>query len=55
MTDLGSPLSDAHLILFVFTSPAIPFLRISEQGLVDLKENRVVDLIIAKLQLLFIL
>ena len=37
MTDLGSPLSDAHLSITVFTSPAIPFIRISEEGLVDTK------------------
>lgn len=39
MADLGCGLRDAHLTLTVFTSQAIPFLRISEEGLVDVRKG----------------
>jgi len=39
MADLGCSLPDAHLTLTVFTSQAIPFLRISEEGLVDVRKG----------------
>ena len=44
MTDLGCPLPDPLLTLCVLTTPAIPFLRISEEGLVDIKEGKIVGL-----------
>lgn len=45
-TDFGMPFPDAHLTLTTLTAPAIPFLRICESGLVDIRENRVVSLIV---------
>jgi adenine deaminase len=39
MADLGCRLRDAHLTLTTFTSQAIPFLRISEEGLVDVRKG----------------
>ncbi len=39
MADLGCRLRDAHLTLTVLTSQAIPFLRISEEGLVDVRSG----------------
>jgi adenine deaminase len=47
MTELGCPFSDAQLTLSILTTSAIPFLRISEEGLVDTKKGKVVDLIIS--------
>jgi adenine deaminase len=44
---LGFRFTDAALTLAVLTSAAIPFLRLSEDGLVDLKTGRVVDLILS--------
>ncbi len=44
--DLGIPFPDAHLTLTTLTTPAIPFLRICEAGLVDIRENKVVSLIV---------
>ncbi len=45
-TDFGVPFPDAHLTLTALTTPAIPFLRICESGLVDIRENKVVSLIL---------
>jgi len=45
---LGCQLPDAHLSLSILTTPYIPFLRISEEGLVDLKNGRKVNLIISE-------
>jgi len=45
-TDLGCSLPDIRTTLAVLTTPAIPFLRICESGLFDLKQNRFVDLIV---------
>ena len=42
--ELGFRFSDAPLTFATLTSPAIPFIRISEDGLVDVKKNHVVDL-----------
>jgi adenine deaminase len=44
--DLGCPLPDTRLTLAVLTTAAIPFLRICEHGLVDLRQNKFVDLIV---------
>jgi adenine deaminase len=44
---LGFRFSDAALTLATLTTPAIPFLRLSEEGLVDVKNGRVVDLIVS--------
>lgn len=46
LDDLGFPFEDIYLTLATLTTPAIPFLRISEDGLVDLKTGEEVDLII---------
>ncbi len=46
MADLGCSLPDAHLTLATFTSQAIPFLRISEAGLVDVRKGEIVDLLV---------
>ena len=43
---LGFPFADASLTLAVLTSPAIPFLRISEDGLVDVTRGKVLNLVI---------
>ncbi|MDY6911860.1 MAG: adenine deaminase C-terminal domain-containing protein [Chloroflexota bacterium] len=47
MSDLGCSLADAHLSLTVFASPAIPFLRICEKGLADIRKGEIVDLVIS--------
>ena len=44
---LGCILPDILTALDFLTSGAIPFLRICEQGLIDLRQNRMVDLIVA--------
>jgi adenine deaminase len=44
---LGFRFSDAALTLAVLTTAAIPFLRLSEDGLVDSKTGRVVDLVLS--------
>lgn len=36
---LGSPFSNTHLTLMTLTTPAIPFFRICEEGLVNIKTN----------------
>lgn len=43
---LGFCFADAALTLAVLTTAAIPFLRLSEDGLVDSKTGRVVDLVV---------
>jgi len=43
---LGAKSSDIRLTMSVLPTPAIPFLRICESGLFNLKENRFVDLIV---------
>ena len=43
---LGFRFADAALTLAVLTTAAIPFLRLSEEGLVDSKTGRVVDLVV---------
>jgi adenine deaminase len=42
--ELGFRFSDAPLTLATMTTPAIPFFRITEDGLVDLKKGKVVGL-----------
>jgi adenine deaminase len=44
--ELGFPFDDVPKMLAVLTTPAIPFLRLSEDGLFDLKTNKLVSLII---------
>jgi adenine deaminase len=44
--ELGFRFGDAPLTFATLTSPAIPFIRISEDGLVDVKKSHVVDLIV---------
>ena len=46
MVDLGCSFPDAHMSLTIFSGPAIPFLRISEEGLVDTRKGITVDLIV---------
>jgi adenine deaminase len=43
--ELGIPFPDAHLTLTTLTTAAIPFIRICESGLMDIRENKIVDLI----------
>jgi adenine deaminase len=45
-TDLGCNLLDIRITLAVLSTPAIPFLRICEHGLVNLRDDRFVDLIV---------
>ena len=45
-TDLGCHLPDIRITLAILPTPAIPFLRICEHGLVNLRDNRSVDLIV---------
>lgn len=44
--NLGCTMPDINLTLPVFTTPAIPFFRICEEGLVDIRQNKFVDLIV---------
>ena len=44
--DLGVPFDDPLLTLMTLTGAAIPFLRICDEGLVDLKEGKTVGLIV---------
>jgi len=43
-SQLGVPFPNAHLALTVLTTAAIPFLRITSEGLINLRENRLVGL-----------
>jgi len=43
---LGCVLPDIRLTLCILATGAIPFLRVCEEGLVDLRQNRFVDLIV---------
>jgi adenine deaminase len=45
-TDLGCDSPDIRTTLAVLTTPAIPFLRICEHGLFNLRQNQFVDLIV---------
>jgi adenine deaminase len=45
--DLGVPFPDPLLSLIALTGAAIPFLRICEEGLVNFKDGRTVDLFVA--------
>ena len=45
-TNLGCNLPDIRITLAILTTPAIPFLRVCEHGLVNLRDNRFVDLIV---------
>jgi len=46
LTELGCSLPDAYRTLTTLTSPAIPFLRLSEEGLVDLQKGERVPLFV---------
>jgi adenine deaminase len=46
--DLGVPFDDPLLTLMTLTSAAIPFLRICDEGLVDLKDGKTIGLIVPK-------
>jgi adenine deaminase len=46
MKELGFPFDDPHRTLVTLTGAAIPFLRICEEGLVDIKTGKNVDLIV---------
>jgi adenine deaminase len=43
---LGITLPDIHMSLQVLTAPSIPFFRVCEEGLFDLKRNRFVNLVV---------
>ena len=43
---LGTKLPDIHMSLQVLATPSIPFLRICEEGLFDLKQNKFVSLVL---------
>ena len=45
-TELGVPSSRVYLTLSTLTTAAIPFLRICESGLIDIRESKIVDLIV---------
>jgi adenine deaminase len=44
--DLGFPFDDPLLTLVTLTGAAIPFLRICEEGLVNLKDGKTLGLIV---------
>ena len=46
MKTLGFPFDDPHRTLVTLTGEAIPFLRICEEGLVDIKNGKNVKLIV---------
>jgi adenine deaminase len=46
MQDLGFPFDDPLLTLLTLTTAAIPFLRICEEGLVDLKDGKTLGLLV---------
>jgi len=46
VANLGCTSPDVRTTLSILPTPAIPFLRICESGLVDLRQNRFVDLIV---------
>ena len=45
--DLGVPFDDPLLTIMTLTTAAIPFLRICDEGLVDLKGGKTVSLIVS--------
>ncbi len=47
MTELGTSLPDVHLTLTTLTTSFIPFFRICEAGLIDIREGKVVGLIVS--------
>jgi adenine deaminase len=48
MKDLGAPFEDPLLTLMTLTTAAIPFLRICDEGLVDLKHGKTMGLMVPK-------
>jgi adenine deaminase len=46
--DLGAPFEDPLLTLMTLTTAAIPFLRICDEGFVDLKDGKTMGLIVPK-------
>jgi len=45
-TELGAWMSDVEFTLTALTSGSIPFLRICEAGLIDIREGKLVDLVV---------
>jgi adenine deaminase len=45
-TDLGGNFPDIRITLAILPTPSIPFLRICESGLFDIRQNSFVDLIV---------
>ena len=46
LADLGCQIPDPHLLLTTLTTPILPALRISTDGLIGVKEGKVIDLIV---------
>ena len=46
LDDLGCPLNDPFLTLITLTGAAIPYLRICEEGLVNLKDGKTLGLLV---------
>jgi adenine deaminase len=42
---LGTTLTDIHMSLQILATPSIPFIRVCEEGLFDLKTNKFVSLL----------
>jgi adenine deaminase len=47
VVELGTSLPDAHFTLTALTTVAIPFFRICEAGLMDIREGKVVGLLVS--------
>jgi adenine deaminase len=47
VADLGVSFPDPLLTLITLTGAAIPYLRICEEGLVNLKDGKTVDLVVS--------
>jgi len=45
-TELGTWLPDMHLTSTALTTGSIPFFRICEAGLIDIREGKLVDLVV---------
>ncbi|MDY7036717.1 MAG: adenine deaminase C-terminal domain-containing protein, partial [Thermodesulfobacteriota bacterium] len=47
LKEFGCPIPNPHLILTTFPTPILPSLRISIEGLIDIKEGRLIDLVVS--------
>jgi adenine deaminase len=47
VSDLGVPFPDTLLTLITLTGATIPYLRICEEGLVNLKDGKTVELVVS--------